>query len=228
MNYLKIEDTLNRLGLWKAARGTPALAGVVVVFVTVSYFALRTVADFSVAGPELYLITVVAGTVLAMIGYYAGDFWDGMVFDRLYSPSGRWINRDTRPFHVFPAGDDLRRARANAVAKFLPGSPDGGGVYRKAKDAVQRSKAKWEVVEQPLILSKFLRAFIWPAGLASLALVSFGIRQKILNDERANSSLGLGALTGAIFFLTFVPYLSLRVEHMLRLYESASRPGPSR
>jgi len=66
-------------------------------------------------------------------------------------------------------------------------------------------KAKWEIVEQPLILSRFLRAFIWPSALGSPALIAFGLWQRNLGDNGSVSSLGMGALLGVVFTLLFVP-----------------------
>jgi hypothetical protein len=223
MNYPNVENILNRLGLWKAVRGVPALAAIVVIFVAVSYVALRgTSTLLGLDRPELYLMTVVIGTVLALIGYFLGNFWDDKVFDPLYGLAGRWLNRETRPLSVFPAGDDLRRARLSAIAKLLPNEPQGKGIYRRAVETARTSKAKWEIIEQPLILSKFLRAFIWPSGLASLALIAFGFWQ------RNPFSLYLGVLLGVLFVLLFVPYINLRVEHMVQLYRHASRESSSR
>jgi hypothetical protein len=229
MNYANAEGILSRLGLWKAIRGVPALAAVVIIFVAVSYFALRGISILSgLDRPEFYLMTVVVGTVLALIGYFLGNFWDDKVFDPLYGLAGRWVNRETRPLSVFPAGDDLRRARASAIAKLLPNEPQGKGIYRKAVETARTSKAKWEIIEQPLILSKFLRAFIWPSGLGSLALIAFGLWQRNLDAKGCTFSLCLGALLGVLFVLLFVPYINLRVEHMVQLYRHSSRESSSR
>jgi hypothetical protein len=223
MNYPDVEGILNRLGLWKAVRGVPALAAVVIISVAVSYVSLRGISIFSgLDRPEFYLMTVVIGTVFALIGYFLGNFWDANVFDPLYGLTGRWLNRETRPLSVFPAGDDLRRARASAVAKLLPNEPQGKGIYRKAVETAQTSKAEWEIIEQPLILSKFLRAFIWPSGLASLALIAFGLWQ------RSSFSLYLGVLLVVLFVLLFVPYMNLRVEHMVQLYRHVSGESSAR
>jgi hypothetical protein len=229
MDYPNVEAVLKRLGLWKAVRGVPALAAIVIISVAVSYVSMQAISILSgLSRPEFYLMTVVVGTIVALIGYFSGNFWDAKVFDPLYGLSGRWVNRETRPLSVFPAGDDLRCARANAIARLLPNEPQGKGIYRKAVEIAQASKAKWEIIEQPLILSKFLRAFIWPSGIGSLALIAFGLWQRSLGDKGNVFSLSLGALLGVVFVLLFVPYINLRVEHMVRLYEHASRARSSR
>jgi hypothetical protein len=224
MDYPNVEAVLGRLGLAQAVRGVPALSAVVIICVAVSYVSLQAISILSgLQKPLFYLMTVVVGTVVALVGYFLGNFWDDRVFDPLYGLSGRWVNRETRPFSVFPAGDDLRRARANAIGKLLPNEPQGKGIYGKAVEIARARKAKWEIIEQPLILSKFLRAFIWPAALGSLALLAFGLWQGKFGDKGSVFSLGMGALLGVVFALLFVPYINLRVEHMVRLYEHAAR-----
>lgn len=51
---------------------------------------------------QFSLSAVVVGTVLALIGYLLGNFWDAVVFDPLYGPNGRWVGRSARPLGVFP------------------------------------------------------------------------------------------------------------------------------
>lgn len=229
MDYPNVEAVLRRLGLSKAVRGVPALPAVVIICVAVSYVSLPAISVLSaLRKPVFYLMIVVVGTVVALIGYFLGNFWDDKVFDRLYGLSGRWVNRETRPLSVFPAGDDLRRARANAIGKLLPNELHGKGIYRKAVEIARTRKAKWEIIEQPLILSKFLRAFIWPSALGSLSLIAFGLWQRRVGDKGSVFSLGMGALLGVVFVLLFVPYINLRVEHMVRLYEHAARASSSR
>ncbi len=229
MNYPNVEGVLNRLGLWKSVRGVTALIAVVIICVALSCAALSSISILlDLPKPQFYLMTVIAGTVLALIGYFLGNFWDAKVFDPLYGLSGRWLKRDTRPLFVFPAGDDLRLARANAISKLLPNEPQGKGIYRKAVETARTSKAKWEIIEQPLILSKFLRAFIWPTGLGSLALIAFGLWGRNIGDKGSTFIFGLGAVLGVVFVLLFVPYINLRVEHMVWLYEHASRANSSR
>lgn len=202
------------------------MSALVVIFVSIFHFALRDIYPFShFSSLQFNLSAVVVGTVLAFIGYFLGNFWDAKVFDPLYGPTGRWVGRSERPFGLFPAGDDLQRTRAAAIAKLLPDTPEGKGIYRAAAAVARKSKTKWEQIEQPLILSKFLRAFIWPCGLASLGLIGSFLWQKGGGQLGSTSNVLLGAALGFIFVLLFVPYISLRVEHMQRLYEQVSGSG---
>lgn len=226
MNYPNVEAVLNRLGLWKALRGMPAMAALVVIFVAIAHIALPAISLFSdLPSPQFNLSAVVVGIVLALIGYFLGNFWDAKVFDPLYGPTGRWVGRSTRPFGLLPAGDDLQRARTAAIAKLVPNAPEGKGIYRAAVIVAGKSRAKWAHIEQPLILSKFLRAFIWPTLLASLALLGSVMWQEGVGELGSTSIVAIGAVLGFIFVLLFVPYINLRVEHMQRLYEHVSRSG---
>ena len=191
MSYPNVEALLNRLGLWKAVRGMPAMAALVLIFVAISFTALPAISMFSdLPSLQFNLSAVVAGAILALIGYFLGNFWDAKVFDPLYGLRGRWVSRSTRPFGLFPAGDDLHRARADAITKLAPDSPEGKGVYRAALGIARKRKAEWEHIEQPLILSKFLRAFIWPSGLASLALLANALWQRGIGERGTSLAFG--------------------------------------
>lgn len=224
MNSPNVETVLRISGLWKALNGFPGLLAIVLIFVAL------TRAVFSLWPPLTglptsvsLLMAVTVGTVLALVGYFLGNFWDDKVFDPLYKPGGRWVGRSRRPLGVFPAGDDLQRARAAAAAKVVPHASECKGVYRAAAEVARRSKVKWERIEQPLILSKFLRSLIWPLGITSVALIVIGTWQVISGAEYGAWSLYAGAGCGIIGLLMFVPYFNLRVEHMQRLYEYVAR-----
>jgi len=217
------------MGLWKAVRGIPGMVAIVLIFVALAHVALSSVPAFSALPlPQFTLSAVAIGTVLALIGYFLGNFWDAVVFDPLYGPSGRWVGRSTRPLGLFPAGDDLQRVRQSAAAKLVPNEPQGKGVYRAASELARKSKAQWEQIEQPLTLSKFLRALIWPSGIASLALLGHSAWYTSVGEKGGTSSMVLGLGSGLVYLLLFVPYINLRVEHMQRLYEHAMRAVSSR
>jgi hypothetical protein len=229
MGYQSVEAVLRRLGLWKAVQGTPALLAIVIIFACIAGLALTSIPKVSnLQIPYLVFAAVVVGTVLAPIGYFLGNFWDAIVFDPLYGPSGHWADRNARPLGIFPAGEDLQRSRDAAAAKLLPGQHSGRGIYRVAVEHARRGKAKWEYIEQPLILSKFLRAFIWPAGMSSVVLIGTYIWQVAVVQTGDIAIVLLGGILGIVFVLLFVPYINLRVEHMLRLYEHAAGTGRSR
>jgi len=101
-----IEKTLDRLGLWNAIRGIPGLVAIVVPSVALTYFALSQLA---VPAHIIPFAAAILGVLLSLIGYYAGNFWDSSMFDPRYGVKGRWLDRETRPYHLFPAGTDLER-----------------------------------------------------------------------------------------------------------------------
>jgi hypothetical protein len=75
MDYPNIEAVLSRLGLSKAVRGVPALPAVVIICVGVSYVSLPAISILSgLPRPVFYLMTVVVGTVMALIGLLLGQF----------------------------------------------------------------------------------------------------------------------------------------------------------
>lgn len=98
MDYPNAEAVLGRLGLWKAVRGVPVLSAVVIICVAVSYVSLPAISVlFGLRKSVFYLMTVVVGTVVAIIGSFLGNFWDDKVFDPLYGLSGRWVNPRNSP-----------------------------------------------------------------------------------------------------------------------------------
>jgi hypothetical protein len=231
MEALKIERTLDRLGLWKAISGVPGLIAIVLLSVTLTLFALSSLPTrMPVPAHVMYLSGVVLGVLFAVVGYYLGNFWDSVVFDPLYGRDGRWIARETRPLHLCPAGADLRRYRQSAMTALFPAGHSGEGVYREAESRAWRKRVQWARIEQPLVLSKFLRSLIWPfVGLTCALLVS-GLWTFLSSPQRGSLTLLLLSFTTALITaLLFVPYMNFRVEHMIRLYESvANEPGGRR
>jgi len=56
-------------------------------------------------------------------------------------------------------------------------------------------------------------------------LIIFGLRILLLDVPNAHLGvLAAGLITGLFAVLLFVPYFNLRVEHMMRLYQWASKP----
>lgn len=222
MDASKLEATLTSLGLWKAIKGYPAL----LVLIIVSVALLELIAPQallllpSLSASTLHLLVVIIGTLLGLIGYFAGDFWDSRFFDPRYGIRGKWLRSHTRPFDVFPAGSDLKRYRDKAVQTLLGKEHSGEGIYREAKKVATKQPKKWEYIEQPLILSKFVRGFIWPCFLISVSSILVAIGS-IIFGRALNIAVFIVAGVIALGFgvLLFIPYFQLRVEHMIRLYE---------
>jgi hypothetical protein len=223
--YYLIEKTLDRLGLWNSLRGVPGLVAITIPSIALTYFTLsRLVAVAQLVTSIRLVVAVIFGTLLALIGYYAGNFWDSLLFDPRYGARGLWIDRQTRPYHLFPAGADLSRCRQQAVKALFPQGYSGEGVYVEAALRAKSNPSVWTEIEQPLILSKFIRSLLWPSVVLAILLISFGL-WILLSDLRNPHSeiLSAGLATALFSVLLFVPYFNLRVEHMMRLYQWVSK-----
>lgn len=218
----KLEVTLTSLGLWKAIKGYPALLILIIVSVALlELIALQALLLFpSLSTSTLHLFIVIIGTLLGLTGYFAGEFWDSRFFDPRYSIRGKWLRLHTRPFHVFPAGSDLKQYRDKAIQALFGKEHGGEGIYEEAKKIAKKQAEKWEYIEQPLILSKFVRGFIWPCFLLAVSSVLVAIGAIIFGWALI---IAVFIVAGAIAFcfgvLLFIPYFQLRVDYMIRLYE---------
>jgi len=226
----KLEQALDSLGLWKAVNGFPALlVPIVLAFAILEVLAMQLGLHAGGAFLAVHLSIVLVATLVGLIGYFGGNFWDSIFFGPRYGLEGKWIHTSRRPYHLFPAGEDLAHARQEAINASFATRAGGRGVYRNAKSFVQEETDKWDWVEKPLILSKFVRTFIWPAFLIFVVCV-ISITGIILFDLRGNVGvfLAVGALSFIFALLLFIPYFDLRVEHMVRLYEMAVRKMQTR
>jgi hypothetical protein len=222
MDVSTLEGTLTSLGLWKAIKGYPALLIIIIVSVAllelITPQALQLLPGLSAS--TLHLFIVIIGTLLGLTGYFAGDFWDSCLFDPRYGVRGKWLHSHTRPFHIFPAGSDLKQYRDKAIQAVFGKELSREGIYREAKKIAKEQPGKWEFIEQPLILSKFVRGFIWPCFLIAVASI-LGAIGSLIFGWRLNPTIMI--ITGVVVFcfgvLLFIPYFQLRVEHMIRLYE---------
>lgn len=227
-----IRGTLGELGLRRAVVDLPGLLAVVVVcFVLLEALARR----LGTPGPELPeasldVLIVVLALLLGLAGYYAGNFWDDVVFDPLYGSGGKWIGRKRRPLGVLIAGEDLQGARDAACRRLLPQAPSCTGLYRAAQDALTATPnvALRRAVEGPLALSKMVRSFLWPLLATGLLCATWGGVHLATARPATGVRLELTAaglvLLGA---LLLIPYLNLRVEHLIRLYRGTANPAPT-
>ena len=169
---------------------------------------------------------------LALITYFFGNYWDDKAFDPRYTEDpprgfrGKWLNTSRRNcFGLLPAGRDLDQARKQAVAVLQ--LPSVEGVYAAARDELRRTK-EWAPANRLLILSKLCRSLIWPSFLVATGLMAQATYGFFTGGGGATAPTVLGALVAVGFGLfLFVPYVNLRVEHMLEMYRSiASRKAP--
>ena len=172
------EKILRWIGVLEPLKGFPGLLAVVIVSIALAEAVAfsHSVPSSSVTIPMRQLIIVVLGTLLGMIGYTAGNFWDRTVFNRLYGLCGKRIERPASGF--FPSGTDLKSFRDAAITAIRrrdaingndpPLGSNGERVYRRSTDIVRGYSKIWAEVEKPIILSKIARSFIWPFVLAAV------------------------------------------------------------
>jgi hypothetical protein len=224
-------------GLRKAIFSVPSL----IVPIWAVYAGLEPISEM-IEGqvPEITIETfqILTATLVGTILYSIGDFWDEMFFDKLYSVrypnaekhdyktqhEGKWLRREDRPLGVYPAGVQLRDARKKFIESDESLSKDGFGIYRAAKRKLQEADL-WEHVEAPILISKFIRSFIWPFVLIAICSGSFYLWSLITTSDLMHPSI-FGFFFGmCIALLATVPYCRFRVEHMLSLYEKAIKTG---
>lgn len=179
----------------------------------------------SMSATTRHSVAFVSALILAGIGYTSGNFWDDLVFRRLYGfdPKANFVGRyahTTRRnlFGLLPAGDDLVRSRDSAIRSLLAPGSNGSGIYRKSKSVLLAGGKK---LDGYLPLSKFFRSFIWPALLLGITLLVTMLYRTVQTGTLDRLSL-IGAIAALLVAgLLFVPYINFRVEHMTHLYEEA-------
>jgi hypothetical protein len=209
--------------LLSAIDETPAL----IVPVVVSFAALEAIplAGTPLAGmpsPSLHLLAACLGALIGVVLYSGGDYWDRKMFDPRYGPGGKSIAREPK---FFPSAKDLAANRKAAAALQLPGvtRETQEGVYPAAADFV-REAGRWSDVQGPLVISKFVRSFIWPSLFAAAILALLAVLALFGSDyDRAVAAGALAMACAAIGVASFVPYFQFRVKHMTRLYRLAVR-----
>jgi len=226
----KTEKLLTWLGMWGAMRGFCPLTVAIIVSVALLESLTPPVARLFSAVPVnlIHVFAVGIGLLLGLIGYFAGDSWD-LLFEMFYGPKGKWLETSRKPFLVFPPGPTLTRHR-NQAAQALPRKPEAEEeVYREAVRVAKRQVERWDGIERPLILSRFMRALLWPclfaAILAAFGAVIFPLFGPAMEVPRFLATAGASLVLALVFL---VPYSNLRVEHMIRLYRHVAGHSPKK
>ena len=230
-----VRKTLDMLGLWKPIQKHPALPAVItIVAITIEYGVVNT-SLFS-GGFVVHLASVVIAVILGSIVYFSGAFWDSVAYDRRYSwyakkqePDqpirGKWLDRPTRPWHVFPAGRPLLQSRAACALALRGSESETYGLYDEAKEVVRNAGA-WTRVALPIVLSKFIRSWIWPLLLGSLSSAGLAVAEIVWDwpgVASASSWIIAAIALGLSWFLSFIPFFELRVQHNRALYRTAAK-----
>jgi hypothetical protein len=221
----KTETLLTRLGLWGALQGFPALVAAIIgsvallISLTPPFARLFTSVTISV----FYVVAVGLGLLLGLIGHYAGDFWDRVVFEAYYGPRGWWRDSIHSPLLVFPPGAGLTRERTQTTQALSRKPQIHGEIYREAVKVARRQLERWQQIVHPLILSQFVRGFLWPCLFVSLlAFCAAAVFPFFGTTTEVQSFLLAGASCLVLTLLFLIPYTHLRVEHMIRLYQNVT------
>ena len=229
------EKILSGLGAWGALRsGAPLVAALASSILLLEILTPSLARLLPGVTPNLLHFFVISiALLLGVIGHFMADVWDRVIFARWYGPHGSRLDTTQPPLMVFPAGAELKRLRALAV-QALPRKPESDErIDREVVKIAQRQLERWERIEHPLILARFVRGFLWPClfvaflGLcAALIFPLFGVAAE------APRFLATGGGCLVLALLLLIPYSHLRVEHMVRLYqdvaEHAGRRKPDR
>jgi hypothetical protein len=221
----KTESLLTRLGLWGALQGFPALVaaivGSVALLVTLAPLFARLFPTIAIN--VLYVVAVGLGLLLGLIGHFAGDVWDRIIFEAYYGPGGWWRNSVQSPLLVFPPGALLTRERTQATQALSRKLQTHGEIYREAVKVARRQLERWQRIEHPLILSQFVRGFVSPSLFVFLlAFCSGAVSPFFGTAKEVRSFLLVGASCLVLTLLLLIPYAHLRVEHMIRLYQDVA------
>ncbi len=173
---------------------------------------------------------VLAGCLAALLGvvvYSFGDVWDKKWFDKRYGPEGDWT---TKAPLLFPSPANMVEARQKAAKKLLTGDAQNTqeGVYAEAAELV-RTRGRWDEVLAAVVISKFVRSFIWPSFVAAFVLSMLTVSDWAASyyaGVAATEARGTALLAGCALFVgaaSFPPYAKFRVKHMKQLYRLATR-----
>jgi hypothetical protein len=226
----KTEKVLTWLGMWGAMRGFFPLASAITLSVALLEFLTPPVIRFFSAVPVnlVHVFAVGIGLLLGLIGYFAGDSWD-LLFEMFYGPKGKWLEAARAPLLAFSPGQALKRHR-NQAGQTLPRKSDTeDDVYREAVKVAKRQVERWDGIEHPLILSRFMRALLWPCLFAAiLALCGAAIFPLLGAAAEAPRLLATAAGCLVLTLACLVPYSRRRVEHMIRLYQDVAGHAPKK
>ena len=222
---MRVETILSRLGAWGALRsGTPLVVAVLWCVLLLELLTPFLARLFPGVSPNrLHFFVVATGLFLGLIGHFVADAWDRVVFARWYGPGGTWLNTTQPSLLVFPAGAELKRLRTLAV-QALPRKPESEErIDREVVKAAQRQQERWERIEHLLILGQLVRGLLWPGVFAAVLAVAGAVLASPLGvPGEGPSLLAAGAAYLVLTLLVLVPYMRLRVEYLLRLYQDVA------
>jgi hypothetical protein len=201
---------------------TPAL----IVPVLVSFAALEAIPRngtllATVPTASFHIFAGCLAALLGVIFYAGGDFWDRKWFDPRYKPGGSWTEETPS---LFPSAENMVKRRRAAADLLLTGEDrkTQSGVYAAAEE-LARSRGRWNEVQSAVVISKFVRSFIWPSLLGFLLLLALTLVHLRVSLERAQLPALLAACCLFVAASSFPTYSKFRVKHMEQLYQLAAR-----
>jgi hypothetical protein len=221
----KAERLLTWLGMWGAMRGVSPLAAAIVASVALLELLTPSAARLFPDVPHvtIHFFAFGIGLLLGLIGHFAADQWDQVVFDACYGPRGRWLEASRPPLHLFPAGVSVKRARGLAMQALPRRHLTDAEVDREAVKLARRQVERWEWIEHPLALARCVRGLLWPCVFAGILAWGGALTSPLLGIPReALRLLALGGACLVLALLLLAPYSRLRVEYLLRLYKDVA------
>ncbi len=220
-----VEKVLTGLGAWGALRSGATLVISVLGTILLLEFLTPSLGRLFRGVPSnlLQFSIISVGLLLGVTGHFIADLWDRVVFAHWYGPRGSWLEKSQPPLLVFPAGTELKRLRAQAV-QALPKRPESDERSDRAiMKVAQRQLERWERIEHPLLLGQLVRGLLWPSVFAALVAVTAAVLAAPLGAADVGPSLlGAAAAFVALTLLILLPYTSLRVQFLLRLYQDVA------
>ena len=118
----------------------------------------------------------------------------------------------------------MAKARTEAAKVLLAGDAqtEEKGVYAEAEELV-RARGRWNEVLGAVVISKFVRSFIWPSFVASFVLLGLTLKYWAVSRQRADVAALLAACFLLVAAASFPAYAKFRLKHMEQLYRLAKR-----
>jgi len=172
----KTEKLLTWLGMWGAMRGFVPLASAIVVSVALLESLTPPVIRFFSAVPVNLIHVFAVGSAFSLDSSATSRGIRGSPVRVVLWPEGKVARQDRQAVPRVLT----RRAAEAASEPGSPGTPKKpdaeDDVYREAVKLAKRQVERWDGIEHPLILSRFMRALLWPLLFATiLALVGAAV-----------------------------------------------------
>jgi hypothetical protein len=220
-----VEKLLTRLGAWGVLRSGATLVLTVLSAILLLELLTPSLARLFRGVPPnlLHFFIISIGVLLGLTGHFTAELWDRVLFARWYGPHGSWLDKSQPPLLVFPAGAELKRLRALAV-QALPRRPESDErIDREVMKVAQRQLERWERIEHPLLLGQLVRGLLWPSLFAAFVAVTAAVLAAPLGAGASGPPLlAAGAAYLVLAMLILLPYTSLRVQFLLRLYQDVA------